>query len=74
MSDLETSSWEAFIEAIEAEFDGDYDGVEEKLCVYFHKGPRFVACFLVLIIVLTKGFGIVFGRSRMMVVPSNSQN
>jgi len=26
--------------AIEAEFDGDFDPLEDKLCVYFHKGPR----------------------------------
>jgi hypothetical protein len=42
VSDLETSSWETFLEALEIEFDGDYDPVEEKLCVYFHKGPRYI--------------------------------
>jgi len=37
---LETSLWQDFIEAVEAEFEGDYDPAEERLCVYFHKGPR----------------------------------
>jgi hypothetical protein len=41
VSDLETSSWEKFMDAIEAEFDGDFDSLEDKLCVYFHKGPRY---------------------------------
>lgn len=41
VSDLETSSWEKFMGAIEAEFDGDFDPLEDKLCVYFHKGPRY---------------------------------
>lgn len=39
---LETSLWHDFLEAVEAEFDGDYDPSEEKLCVYFHKGPRYL--------------------------------
>jgi hypothetical protein len=40
ISGIETSMWEDFQDAIETEFDGDYDPVDEKLCVYFHKGPR----------------------------------
>jgi hypothetical protein len=39
---LETSLWQDFLEAVETEFDGDYDPSEEKLCVYFHKGPRYL--------------------------------
>lgn len=41
VTDLETPLWQDFMEAVEAEFDGDYDPSEEKLCVYFHKGPRY---------------------------------
>jgi hypothetical protein len=42
VSGLETSLWGDFLESVECEFDGDYDPTEEKLCIYFHKGPRFV--------------------------------
>jgi hypothetical protein len=38
---LENSLWSDFFEAIEQEFAEDYDDSEEKLCVYFHNGPRF---------------------------------
>lgn len=41
LTGLETSLWQDFLESLEEEFDGDYDPSEEKLCVYFHKGPRF---------------------------------
>ena len=40
--DDNSSRWEDFLECIEAEFDGDYDPSEDKLCVYFHKGPRYI--------------------------------
>ena len=38
---LESSLWSDFVEAIEGEFEADYDNSEAKLCVYFHNGPRF---------------------------------
>jgi hypothetical protein len=41
MTGLKTSLWHEFKESIEAEFDDEYDPSEEKLCVYFHKGPRY---------------------------------
>jgi len=39
---IETSLWNDFMEALYNEFDGDYDDTEDKLCVYFHNGPRFL--------------------------------
>jgi len=41
ITDLESSLWSDFVEAIEEEFEADYDDSEAKLCVYFHDGPRF---------------------------------
>ena len=41
LTGMESSLWGDFIEALEAEFEDDYDSTEEKLCVYFHKGPRY---------------------------------
>lgn len=48
VSGVETSLWDDFLERLEDEFDGDYDPDEEKLCVYFHNGPRYSRCFIML--------------------------
>ena len=32
--------WSDFVKSLEDEFKDDYDVNEERLCVYFHKGPR----------------------------------
>jgi len=42
LTGFKSSEWHDFFAAVEAEFTGDYDPYEEKLCVYFHKGPRCV--------------------------------
>jgi len=42
LTGVNSSMWHEFIAAVETEFAGDYDPHEEKLCVYFHKGPRCV--------------------------------
>ena len=47
ISGVETSLWQDFIQRLEGEFDGDYDPVEEKLCVYFHQGPRYLSFIIV---------------------------
>jgi hypothetical protein len=61
LTGLETSLWGDFMESIEEEFDSDYDPSEEKLCVYFHNGPRFECNVSPLIIVSTKEYGIAYG-------------
>jgi len=37
---LESSLYSDFLKSLEEEFKQDYDTNEERLCVYFHKGPR----------------------------------
>lgn len=41
MTGVNTSLWADLIDAVEKEFAGDYDPAEDKLCIYFHKGPRY---------------------------------
>jgi len=61
MSGVETSLWEDFVERLEDEFHGDYDPAEEKLCIYFHKGPRYPFPSITDIVSI-KEFGIACGH------------